>query len=66
MDAAEEAIDAERFWRIIRQMLEGLRHIHTQGVIHRDLKPSNVFFDPQGTVKIGDFGLAKFKWGADS
>lgn len=43
------------------QILEGLRHIHTQGIIHRDLKPSNLFIDPRNILKIGDFGLAKFK-----
>jgi len=45
------------FWEAIRQILDGLRHIHAQGMIHRDLKPSNLFLDPTGAFKIGDFGL---------
>jgi len=31
--------------------------IFSQGLIHRDLKPSNIFFAPDGSIKIGDFGL---------
>lgn len=38
--------------------MEGLAHIHQQGMIHRDLKPVNIFLDSQDHVKIGDFGLA--------
>ncbi|KAJ1551540.1 hypothetical protein HK096_008877, partial [Nowakowskiella sp. JEL0078] len=45
-------------WRLFRQILEGLAHIHLQGMIHRDLKPPNIFLDALGNVKIGDFGLA--------
>ncbi|XP_049848556.1 uncharacterized protein LOC126315348 [Schistocerca gregaria] len=45
-------------WKLFRQIVEGLNHIHSQGIIHRDLKPSNVFIDSSGDVKIGDFGLA--------
>ena len=40
-------------------MLQGLAHIHQNGVIHRDLKPENVFIDQSNTVRIGDFGLAR-------
>lgn len=29
-------------------------------IVHRDLKPSNIFFDDEGTAKIGDFGLGYF------
>lgn len=45
-------------WRLFRQMLEGLVHIHKHGIIHRDLKPDNVFIDSSGNPRIGDFGLA--------
>ncbi len=41
-----------------KEIIEGLVHIHTQGMIHRDLKPVNVFIDSMDHVKIGDFGLA--------
>ena len=44
-------------WRLFRQVVEGLGHIHSQTVIHRDLTPNNVFFDARGDIKIGDFGL---------
>ncbi|QBZ63407.1 hypothetical protein PoMZ_05088 [Pyricularia oryzae] len=54
--------DSEEIWRLFRQILEGLQHIHGFNIIHRDLKPENIFIKvaPDGTnaVKIGDFGLA--------
>jgi eukaryotic-like serine/threonine-protein kinase len=49
--------------RIMRQMLEVLRHAHTQGVVHRDLKPENVMLTEstgnEDFVKLLDFGLAR-------
>ncbi|MCJ1313807.1 hypothetical protein MMC25_007487 [Agyrium rufum] len=45
-------------WRLFRQVLEGLNHIHSHGIIHRDLKPANVFIDATGNAQIGDYGLA--------
>jgi len=50
--------DKERVWRLFREIVEGLAHIHQQGMIHRDLKPVNIFLDSNDHVKIGDFGLA--------
>lgn len=50
--------DKERVWKLFRETVEGLAHIHQQGMIHRDLKPVNVFLDSKDHVKIGDFGLA--------
>ncbi|XP_066249145.1 eIF-2-alpha kinase GCN2 isoform X1 [Euwallacea similis] len=50
--------DEDRVWRLFREMVDGLAHIHTQGMIHRDLKPVNIFLDSNDHVKIGDFGLA--------
>ncbi len=48
-------------WSI--QILRGLEHAHSQGVIHRDLKPQNVFLtrDQHGNplLKLVDFGIAK-------
>lgn len=52
--------DPSYTWHLFRQIVEGLAHIHNQGIIHRDLTPSNIFFDVRNDIKIGDFGLAKF------
>ena len=43
---------------MLREILQGLNHIHEQGMIHRDLKPGNILIDQHGHAKIGDFGLA--------
>jgi Protein kinase domain len=43
----------------MRGMCGGVAYLHDHGIVHRDLKPGNIFFD-EGTVKIGDYGLAKF------
>ncbi|KAI6785084.1 Serine/threonine-protein kinase-like protein [Emericellopsis cladophorae] len=53
--------DNQEVWRLFRQTLEGLAHIHGLSIVHRDLKPENVFIsnsDGSDNVKIGDFGLA--------
>jgi len=39
--------------------LNALIFLHTAGVVHGDVKPSNMLIDPQGRVKLGDFGLAR-------
>ena len=61
--AAGTEVDEERAWAWMRQVMEGLAHIHAQGIAHRDLKPGNIFVDAHGRLKIGDFGLAKFDAG---
>jgi len=50
--------NTDKIWRLFRRILEGLAHIHSNGVVHRDLKPENVFIDSLDNPKIGDFGLA--------
>ncbi|CAH1996541.1 unnamed protein product [Acanthoscelides obtectus] len=44
---------------IMRQIFEGVQHVHSRGVVHRDLKPENILLDDSLNVKITDFGFAK-------
>jgi hypothetical protein len=43
---------------LVRDVARGLQHAHDRGVVHRDVKPSNVLFEPDGTPRLADFGLA--------
>ncbi len=52
-------LPTERLVKIFRQMAEGLKAAHDQGVIHRDLKPQNIMIDAHDHVYVTDFGLAK-------
>ena len=48
---------------IMIQVLDALKYAHGNKVLHRDLKPENILItmkDNKGTVKITDFGLARF------
>ncbi|MDP2825419.1 MAG: serine/threonine-protein kinase [Sulfuritalea sp.] len=47
------------YLRLLWQIASGIADIHDLGVIHRDIKPNNMKIDPEGVVKIFDFGLAR-------
>jgi len=42
------------------QILRALQHAHDKGVVHRDIKPQNIMMFTDGTIKVMDFGIAKF------
>lgn len=49
-------------WRealhFITQIMRGLSHAHSRGVIHRDIKPQNIMILRDGSVRVADFGIA--------
>ena len=50
-------------WReslhFITQIMRGLSHAHSRGIIHRDIKPQNIMVLRDGSVKVADFGIAR-------
>ena len=62
----KDYIDSERVlnWKdavhFIIQILRALQHAHMRGIVHRDIKPQNIMLLMDGTIKVMDFGIAKF------
>jgi serine/threonine protein kinase len=59
-----ESISIQLLKNILKQILNGLAHIHLEGILHRDLKPHNILInyskdEDTMEVKIADFGLAR-------
>lgn len=53
----------DKVWRVLSELTQALLECHRRKdgtkILHRDLKPGNVFFDAEGSVKLGDFGLSR-------
>jgi uncharacterized protein (TIGR02145 family) len=52
-------LNSEEVGGLLEQMLSALEYAHEQGLVHRDIKPSNFMVNPQGQLKLLDFGIAK-------
>jgi serine/threonine protein kinase/Tol biopolymer transport system component len=54
-----QQLSAAEITRIATQIARALEEAHSKGVTHRDIKPPNIIVNPEGDVKVLDFGLAK-------
>ncbi|KAH7011521.1 kinase-like domain-containing protein [Ilyonectria destructans] len=52
-------LDDFRIFKVLHDLSLGLKEIHEAGFMHLDLKPANILVTFEGTLKIGDFGLAQ-------
>jgi eukaryotic-like serine/threonine-protein kinase len=57
--AREGPLPPDRAVRIAADVAEALESAHRQDLVHRDVKPGNVMIDPEGRVKVVDFGIAR-------
>ncbi|KAI0762730.1 kinase-like domain-containing protein [Fomes fomentarius] len=58
-------LDEEVIRCILKQALQGLNYFHINGLIHRDVKAANLLIDDDGTVLLGDLGVAAFLWDSE-
>lgn len=58
---AHERFPMAEVMRIMSELLDALEYSHEHGVVHRDIKPANIILLKNGTVKVGDFGVARIE-----
>ena len=52
-------VDREQALTWLRQSADALDEAHRNGIVHRDVKPANLLLDERGSLKVGDFGIAR-------
>lgn len=57
----KKVFKVEEILDILIQVLSGLEHAHSKGIVHRDIKPENIKILDEGSVKIMDFGIASIE-----
>ena len=60
-------LETEHVRAFMLQLIGAVEHMHSRGLHHRDIKPENIFITKDGSLKLGDFGLAtKALWSYES
>lgn len=59
----QKAINWKETVHFVGQILKALQHAHDKGIVHRDVKPQNIMLLQDGTIKVTDFGIARFSRG---
>ncbi len=59
----QKAVNWKEAVHFVNQILKALQHAHDKGIVHRDIKPQNIMLLQDGTIKVSDFGIARFSRG---
>lgn len=59
----QKVINWKEAVHFLTQILKALQHAHDKGIVHRDIKPQNIILLQDGTIKVSDFGIARFSRG---